>query len=219
MDITDLLSRSALALGIGLLIGLERGWVTRSARGGRRAAGVRTFAISGLLGGMTAALARAPDGVLTTGGGILLGSAFLCYAGVIALFAREENRATGTFSATTAIAALLTFMLGAYALLGDVRIAVAGAVATAGVLLIREELHGWIAKLTLTELQSGLVLLAMTFIALPVMPDRPVGPFGGVNIREVWLIAIVLAAVSFAGYVAIKVLGERRGVLLAAATG
>ena len=59
----------------------------------------------------------------------------------------------------------------------------------------------------------------MTFIALPLVPDDPVGPFGGVNPREVWLIAIVLAGVSFLGYAAVKYFGERHGVLLAAAAG
>jgi uncharacterized membrane protein (DUF4010 family) len=59
----------------------------------------------------------------------------------------------------------------------------------------------------------------MTFIALPLLPDEDVGPFGGINPREVWLIAIVLAAVSFAGYVAVKVVGQTRGILLAAAAG
>jgi uncharacterized membrane protein (DUF4010 family) len=59
----------------------------------------------------------------------------------------------------------------------------------------------------------------MTFIALPIVPDRSVGPLGGVNLREVWMIAIALASVSFAGYIAVKAFGERRGVLLAAASG
>ena len=59
----------------------------------------------------------------------------------------------------------------------------------------------------------------MTFIALPIMPAEPIGPFGGVNPREVWLIAIVLACVSFMGYAAVKHLGARPGVLLAAAAG
>jgi uncharacterized membrane protein (DUF4010 family) len=114
---------------------------------------------------------------------------------------------------------MLTFALAAYAVLGDPRIAAGGAVAAAGVLAMREELHGWVQKLTWPELRSGLVLLAMTFIALPVLPDEPVGPLGGVNPREVWLIAIVLAAVSFLGYAAVKYFGARRGLLLAAAAG
>ena len=75
------------------------------------------------------------------------------------------------------------------------------------------------AKLSLAEFESGLILLAMTFIALPIVPDRSIGPFGGINLRSVWIIAIILGSVSFAGYVAVKLLGERRGVLLAAATG
>jgi uncharacterized membrane protein (DUF4010 family) len=110
-------------------------------------------------------------------------------------------------------------VLGAYAVLGDMRVAAAAAVAATGILIIREALHDWVAKITLTELQSVLVLLAMTFIALPIVPDRSVGPFGGVNLREVWIIAIVLAAVSFVGYVAVKTLGERHGILIAAAAG
>jgi uncharacterized membrane protein (DUF4010 family) len=86
-------------------------------------------------------------------------------------------------------------------------------------LIVREGLHEWVAKITLPEFQSGLILLAMTFIALPMLPDRAVGPWGGVNIRSVWIIAIVLALISFSGYVAVKLLGERRGALLAGAAG
>ncbi len=199
MDLQDLISRLALALGIGLLIGLERGWRKRGARPGTRAAGIRTFAVSALLGGVIAALAQAAGGAASAGGGIILGSAFAIYSIVIALFSRDENLAAGTFSATTAVAGMLTFALGAYAVLGDMWIAAGVAVASAGLLALREELHGWVQKITWPELRSGLVLLAMSFIALPILPDESIGPFGGVNLREVWTIAIVLAAVSFLG--------------------
>ena len=215
MDLEQLLSRLALALGIGLLIGLERGWRRREAQPGERAAGIRTFAISGLLGGIVGAIAQS----VAAGAGIVLAAGVVSYAGVIALFSREENRVLGTLSATTAIAGILTFTLGAYALIGDERIAAAAAVAATAVLALREELHGWVATITWPELRSGLVLLAMTFVALPVMPDDPIGPFGGVNPREVWIVAIVLAGVSFAGYAAVKYLGASRGLLLAAAAG
>jgi uncharacterized membrane protein (DUF4010 family) len=92
-------------------------------------------------------------------------------------------------------------------------------VAAAALLAFREPLHGWVETITWTELRSGLVLLTMTFIALPIVPNESVGPFGGVNPRNVWLIAIVLASVSFIGYAAVKYLGARRGLLLAAAAG
>jgi uncharacterized membrane protein (DUF4010 family) len=114
---------------------------------------------------------------------------------------------------------MVTFALGAYALIGDMR--GAGAVAVAVTLLLagRENLHGWVENLTWPELRSGLVLLAMSFIALPLVPDHTIGPLGGVNPREVWLIAIVLAGVSFVGYAGVKYLGPQHGTLIAAAAG
>ncbi|MGC2113014.1 MAG: DUF4010 domain-containing protein, partial [Pseudolabrys sp.] len=215
MDLQSLLSRFAVALGIGLLIGLERGWHTRKMQSGMRAAGIRTFAVSSLLGAVAAALSQ----VAETGAGFVLGAGFAAFAAVIAIFCREENRATGHFSATTAIAAILTFALGAYSLIGDMRVAAAVAVVTAGILAAREEIHGWVARITWPELRSAVVLLAMTFIVLPIVPDKAIGPFGGVNPRDIWLIAIVLAGVSFVGYVGVRVLGARQGILVAGAAG
>lgn len=219
MDTDELLSRFAVALGIGLLIGLERGWRTRDEPPGSRAAGFRTFAISALLGGVVGALAHAVGGTPTLGGGAVVGIAFAAFSIVVTVFCLEENRADKTYSATTAVAGILTFALGVYALLGDMRVAAAVAVATAGLLALRESLHGWVKSLTWPELRSVLVLLAMTFIALPIVPDDPIGPFGGVNPRAVWLIAIALAGISFLGYGAVKYFGARRGVLFAAAAG
>src|SRR2546430_13418019 len=104
------------------------------------------FALSGLLGGVIAALAQALPKQESGGAAslaIVLGVAFAVYSAVIALFARDENQAAGNFSATTAIAGMLTFALGAYALLGDMRIAAGAAVAATALLAARDELHGW----------------------------------------------------------------------------
>ncbi len=170
MDLEDQLSRVALAFGIGLLIGLERGWRTREAAPGSRTAGIRTFAITGLLGGIVGTMASSADGVLGVPGAIVLGIAFATYAAVISIFCHAENKADATFSATTPIAAMLTFALGAYAALGNLWVAAAAGVAATAILAAREELHGWVGSITWPELRSGLVLLAMTFIALPIMP-------------------------------------------------
>src|SRR5262249_17592767 len=89
---------------------------------------------------------------------IILGVAFAAYSAVIALFARDENQAEGNFSATTAVAGMLTFALGAYALLGDMRIAAGAAVAATALLAGREELHGWVEQITWPELRSAVVL-------------------------------------------------------------
>jgi uncharacterized membrane protein (DUF4010 family) len=205
-----------VALGIGLLIGVERGWRTREAEPGRRTAGIRTFAISSVLGGVIGALAQHFAGAM---GGALLGLGFAAYAAVFATFSRDENREAGSFSVTMAVVGMIAFALGAYALVGDLRIAAGVAVAVTGILALREDLHGLLERITWRELRSALVLLAMTFVVLPIVPDDPVGPFGGVNPRQVWLIAIVLAGVSFLGYVAVKYIGASHGVLLAAAAG
>ena len=124
---------------------------------------------------------------------------FDMYSAVMLVFCLEENRANQRISATTAVAAMLTFALGAYAVIGDMRVAAALAVVTTAILALREPLHGWVENITWPELRSALVLLAMTFVVLPVIPDDPIGPFGGVNPREVWLIAVMLAGISFLG--------------------
>lgn len=216
MDFQELISRFALALGIGLLIGLERGWRMREEKAGSRTAGIRTFAVTGLLGGVAGALGRTLG---DTGGGVVIGLSIAAFGAVMAQFCLEQNRAEKQFSATTWVASMATFALGAYALIGDMRAAAALAVAMAVILAMREPMHDWVKAITWPELQSGLVLLAMTFIALPIMPDDRIGPFGGVNPREVWLIAIVLAGVSFAGYALVKYLGASLGILLAGAAG
>lgn len=216
MEFLELISRFGLALGIGLLLGLERGWRSREEPAGARAAGIRTFALSGLLGGVIGAIGHALSGVP---GGVLIGLSFVAYTAGSAAFCLQENRSQKVYSATTWVATILTVALGIYSILGDVHVAAGVAVVATILLALREPLHGWIENLEWSELRSALVLLAMTFIALPILPDGPIGPFGGVNPREVWLIAIVLAGTSFIGYVAVKYLGATHGILLAGAAG
>ncbi|HET7680180.1 MAG TPA: DUF4010 domain-containing protein [Xanthobacteraceae bacterium] len=218
MDFEEFVTRYALALGIGLLIGLERGWRQRDNAPGSRTAGIRTFAISALLGAVVASLGHAAGG-MTVAGGIIIGLGFAAYSVVMMTFFVEENRAEKSFSATTAVAAILTFALGAYSIVGDIRLAAALTVATAATLALREPLHGWVKNITWPELRSGLVLLAMTFVVLPIVPDDPVEALGGVNPRQVWLIAITLAGISFVGYAAVKYFGAERGLLFAGAAG
>jgi len=214
----EVMLRLGLALGIGLLLGIERGWRTRTLADGSRVAGVRTFAISGLLGGVAGALGTDDTG-LTPGGGLLLAAALVCHTAVIVSFDRSRSRYTRDFSATSTVASLLTFLLGAYAGAGHLQGAAAAAVAAAGILTVRQELHSWLRRISLAELKSAVILLAMTAVVLPWVPDQPVAALGGLNPRHIWLLAIALALVSFLGYVAVKELGERRGLLAAAAAG
>jgi uncharacterized membrane protein (DUF4010 family) len=212
MQDDELFKRLAVALAIGLMIGLERGWHAREEPEGERAAGLRTHTLSGLLGGVAAALTP-----LT--GAATLGLAFLAFAGVTAAFHWLEGRAERDFSVTGAVAGMLAFLLGAYAVLGDSRVAVAGAVATTIILALKQPLHGWLKRIAPAEIRAALILLAMTFLLLPILPDRPLDPWGALNPSRIWWYAILISGISFAGYIAIKLVGDQGGVALAAAFG
>jgi len=84
---------------------------------------------------------------------------------------------------------------------------------------LREPLHSWVRNVTWPEMRSVLVLLAMSFLLLPILPNRPVDPWNALNPSEIWLLAILIATVSFAGYVAVRILGARKGIAVAAIAG
>jgi uncharacterized membrane protein (DUF4010 family) len=208
-----LIARLGLALAIGLLVGLERGWRERDAPDRSRTAGIRTFGISGLLGGVFAALADALDAVSVLVGG------FVVFAMVFALYKAREAAHDEDFSVTGVVAGLGVFALGALAVAGDYRAAAAGGTALAAVLASREVLHGLLRRLTWIELRSALILAAMTAIVLPLLPNRTIDPWGGFNPWEIWFFTVLTASISFAGYVAVRVLGETRGLLVSSLAG
>lgn len=212
MDRDDLLLRLGMALAIGFLIGLERGWKERSEKAGQRTAGLRTYTLIALLGGIFGALTKDQNF-------LLLASGFVVVSGALAAFFWREGVSENDFSATSLVAVMLTFMLGAFAVLGDTTVAAAAGVAAAVLLATKDQLHGWLARITWPELRAGLLLLAMTFIALPLLPHRAVDPYGAVNPYELWLMTILIAVVSFAGYAAIRIAGPERGTVLAAGVG
>jgi len=211
MDTFELFQRLSVALAIGLVIGLERGWSSRAEGEGERSAGLRTHALAGLLGGVWGAIAvQTRD----SGGAVALGFGFIAFSAAIVVFRLREIIHEGTYGATTAVAAMLAFALGAFALLGNVQVAAAGGVAVAALLALKALLHAWVERITWEELRSAIVLLAMTFILLPLLPDRTVDPWDALNPHALWLMTILIAALSFAGYVAIKMTGEDRGIIL-----
>ncbi|MCW5745783.1 MAG: MgtC/SapB family protein [Alphaproteobacteria bacterium] len=207
----EVLKRLAVALAIGLLVGLERGWRSREEAEGERTAGLRTYALSGLLGGVA--------GLLTADNHVALAVIFVAFTATFAAFQWRELSAAGTYSVTSVVAAMLTFVVGAYAVLGVPHIAVAIAVAMTLLLALKQPLHRWLRRLTWPEIRATLTLLAMSFLLLPVLPDRPLDPWGALNPAEIWLLAIIIAGVSFAGYAAVRIMGDQAGVALAGLAG
>lgn len=209
----SLIVRLGLSFVIGLLVGLERGWRERDAPAGSRTAGIRTYGISGLLGGILAALSQA----LENGAVFALG--FVGFAIVFGWFKWQEEKQAGTFSVTGAVAALAVFGLGGLAVAGDYRAAAAGGVALAGVLASREALHGLLARISWVEVRSLLLLAGMTAIVLPLLPNRTLDPWGGVNPWQIWFFTVLTAAISYGGYIAVRVFGPGKGVLISGLAG
>lgn len=200
-DFSTLLGLS-VALGIGLLVGAER--ERRKGSGPTRgAAGIRTFAVTSVLGAV---------GVLL-GGGLLLGVVALV-TGALAVVAYQRTREKDP-GMTTEIALLLTCLLGGLAMRNPALAAGVGA-ALAALLAARNRLHHFVRSvLTERELHDALLFSAAALIALPLAPDRFLGPFGAINPHAITQLVVLVMAVSALGYVATRALGPRYGLPLA----
>jgi len=210
MGVEEVFERLGVALTIGLLIGAERGWREREARDGARAAGIRTYTLIALLGAVWSLMAP---------GEFALGLGFLALALTFGFFEWQETKAAGSFSATGLVAGLLAFALGAYAARGSIAAAASAGVVATVILAERRNLHLFLQRLTWSELRAALILLVMTFVFLPLLPDRPVDPWGALNPHRIWLMTILIAAVSYAGYIAVRLAGGRNGLLFAGLAG
>jgi uncharacterized membrane protein (DUF4010 family) len=202
----------ALALAIGLLLGVDRGWQMRGEADGGRVAGIRTFALLGLLGGLAGLLVNGAAWPLAVGlvvGGI--GALLLGYAGAM----RRDNNV----SATSTLAGILTVALGAMATTGNMAIAAVGAGATMILLVLRVPLHQAIRAVSDSDIKALLRLVLVVFIILPLLPDRPMGPLAALNPFRLWTVVVVTGSISFFGYILVRWLGPTRGGLVTAAVG
>lgn len=200
------------ALLIGLLIGVERGWQSRGEESGHRVAGVRTFALFGLLGGIAGLLGG--TGWRTAGAVLLLGCAATIGAGYW-----RKSEVADRMSATSAVAALLTLGLGALATSGMMVEAVASGCVATLLLASRSQIHGWLKGLSETDVQAGARFALIAAAIWPLLPGGAYGPYGAWNPRTLWGVVVLVTGFSFAGYVANKRFGEGRGTLATAALG
>ncbi|MDT8404902.1 MgtC/SapB family protein [Sulfuriflexus sp.] len=194
----------SVALAIGLLIGIERGWKEREAKEGERVAGVRTYGLIGLLGGTSALLAQ-EFGVL------YLGLVFIGVAGTLVTVYIVNFHRRNDVGITSLVAGLLTFILGALAAMGNVAIAAASGVVATLLLSYKPLLHHWVSGLEATELRAGIKLLLISVVLLPLLPDQGYGPWQSLNPYVIWWMVVLVAGLSFVGYFAIKIAGTRRG--------
>lgn len=202
-----------LAAGIGLLIGLERGWRHRADREGERTAGIRTFALLSLGGGLSGLAAQALSPLYG-----LVGVGALAIIIIIAHRARLAE-ADRYVSATNAVTAIVTALLGLLATTGYAREALIAGGSVALILSMREELHAWLRTLSEKDVTSVAQYGAITLVALPLLPDRAMGPYDALNPRMLWLVVVFVTGLSFAGYWAGKRFGQAKGLIVASAIG
>jgi uncharacterized membrane protein (DUF4010 family) len=198
----QLIIRLGAALAVGLLIGIER--ERSKGQGPRRAAaGVRTFTLIALAGAIGLQLGGLP--------------AFLVVAAVVGVFAalsyvRSFRRDPGL---TTEVAMIVTVLLGGLAV-HEPRLAGALGVVVTIILASRTRVHDWIQNvLTDEEVRDGLILAASALVILPLLPKQPVDPWGVLDLRRLWTLAVLVMAINGLGYIAVRALGAKVGLAVA----
>jgi uncharacterized membrane protein (DUF4010 family) len=198
----------AVSAAIGLLVGLER------ERKPSAKAGVRTFTLIALLGSLGALLAEATDSAWTLGAG-----AVAVTGALVAAYLQDRESVKDDSGTTTVMAALAVFFLGAVNYYGYRTPAVALGVGITVLLYFKAEIEGFSHKLTGQDVRSMLQFAVLTAVILPLLPDRAFGPYGVLNPFQVWLMVVLVAAVSLSGYVAWRLTLGRHGLLLTGVLG
>ena len=206
----DLALRLAIAALGGAVVGLEREWSGHAAGPTARFAGIRTFTLLGLTGGL-AGLLHALDAPIA-GSVLLAGAAALVVAAYVAASIYDVD-------GTTEVAAFVVLAAGAMAGLGQLAVA-SGLSTLTGLLLVeKSRLHALVARLDGADLRAGIRFAAMALVVLPLVPAGPYGPDPGVRPRELWALVLFFSGLGFLGHVARRAVGQSHGLTVAGALG
>lgn len=204
MSTSNIVGLLIAALG-GAAVGLERQWSGHADGPAARFAGIRTFTMLGAVGGVSGWLwtagAAAPAAILLAGAVAVIAAAYVAGS-------RQD------IDGTTEVAALVVLAAGLLAGMGSVRLA-SGIIALLTLLLVeKSRLHGLVQRIDDVGLRSGVRFAVMALVVLPLLPEGPYGPLGGIRPREIWVLVLFFSGLSFAGYVARRVVGPGHGYLV-----
>ncbi len=191
------------ALGLGMLIGLER---ERTQGKEQTFAGVRTFSLVALLGA-TSVYAGEQSGLSW-----IVGLVFLAVVALVAV-SYHVTAQQGNIGTTTEVSVLLTFFIGSMCAWDQVAIAGAVAVVTMLLLALKGWLHGLAKRIETSDVEATLKFAIITLIVLPLAPNINFGPAGleVINPYKTWLMVVLIAGLNFAGYILVKVVGREHG--------
>ena len=202
----------ATALACGLLIGIERGFDLRELKAGTRVAGIRTFALVGLVSGFAGLTGHYGQQVVA---GALVSGA----VAVLSIGYAHRPGLNQRPDATTPVAALATVGLGFLAGFGEPGFAIAGATIVTLLLALKAELHGFLDKLDQDDIKALARFAVIAGAVLPFLPSGHYGPLGAWNPQKLWLVVVLVTGFSFLGYVANRIFGERHGTIATALIG
>lgn len=202
----DLLRYIAVSACLGALIGTIRQWGEQTERDAAGFAGVRTHTFWAVLGclGAFAHEAHTPFAFVA----VLL----LVSAHIIAQTVNEADHASP--GSTSLAGALLTMFCGALVFWDELKSAVLVAATTMVMLGIKQSIHAWTREITTRDIRATLQFVAISGVILPLVPNRDMGPFGAFNPFSTWLMVVLISGLGFAGYIAIRMVGARAGILL-----
>jgi uncharacterized membrane protein (DUF4010 family) len=204
--------RVAVAGLIGLAIGVEREWSGHASGPRARFAGVRTFFLLGLVGGIAGWLS-AQDRLLLAA--VLVGgSASLAVAAYVV-----ASKQTGDRDGTTEAAALLVLATGSLSGLGYETLAAGVAAVAVLALAEKSRIREFIARIGETELRAALHFVVLAVVVLPLLPTGPFGPRDAIRPRELWSVVLIFSGVNFIGYLARRAVGADRGYGIAGVLG
>ncbi len=209
----DVVRNFAMALLIGVLVGIERE-KHKAAEGNLGTGGIRTFALIALVGAVAAWLSREMQTPWILVAGLALVAVTLVAAYLAMTRARPDD-----IGITTEAAAMTVCLLGAMCVLDHPGLAAALGIVTATLLAYKQPLHGLVGRIEREELYAGLRLLIASFVVLPLLPRRTVDPWGALNPYSLWLLVVLISALSLVGYAATRWLGTGRGAALTGLTG
>jgi len=199
MESWETFQRLGIALGLGLIVGLQR------ERSGSILAGFRTFPLVTLFGALAGLLAEEHGGWVLGGGLAALGA--LIVVGNL----EHEEKSPGL---TTEMAMLVMFAVGALLAAGPVGIAVAVGGTVAVLLHLKPQMHSAARGIGDADFKAIMQFVLITLVILPILPNQQYGPYGVLNPHKIWLMVVLIVGISLGGYVAYKFMGEKTGALL-----
>jgi uncharacterized membrane protein (DUF4010 family) len=211
-DSLEIMKYLLTALAVGLMIGVERGWSSRAEQEGERVAGIRTFSLVALLGGLSSIVSNEI-------GDWFIGVSFLSVVILVLAGHILETKQSGDRGITTEVSIFLTFILASWAAMGYQLYSLVATVIVVTILSLKPVLHKWLKNLKVEEIYGGVKLLIISVVFLPFLPNQGYGPYEALNPYWIWWMVVLICSISFVGYFAIKYVGNRRGTLVTAITG